>query len=158
MCNVLDAGAERWAPHTFPSGKVPPKGADEGRGALMDSFACSAKRNCSPTLISQPAADSFPQGKLCGAFRPLVHSKAADANLREGQAPPLHYDERSGMQRWSAGCGRGRTPPLRHPSWRGGTGRCGHRPLQTVYVVAVGRANLQLHSARKGQAPPLRYD
>ena len=66
MCNVLDAGAERWAPHTFPSGKVPPKGADEGRGALMDSFACSAKRNCSPTLISQPAADSFPQGKLKG--------------------------------------------------------------------------------------------
>lgn len=39
---------------------MPPKGADEGWGALTDSLACSSKRNCSPALISQPTADSFP--------------------------------------------------------------------------------------------------
>ncbi len=44
---------------------------DEGRGALTICIAVSAKRSCSPTLISQPSADSYPY-PLCpfGAFPP----------------------------------------------------------------------------------------
>mgnify|MGYP004639640179 CR=1 FL=1 len=93
---ILHAAAGRCAPHTFPSGKVPPKGADEGRGALKHSLACTSKRNCSPTLISllrfapQPASPRGSQGALC---KSALRQRNDTAYQREGQAPPLRYDE-----------------------------------------------------------------
>ena len=80
---ILHAPAGRCAPNTFPSGKVPPKGADEGRGALADSFAVVPKRSCSTTLISLlrfRSADSFPQGKPRGFRKSALPQKAESTN------------------------------------------------------------------------------
>ena len=72
-CLPLGEGGERSEP-------------DEGRGALTHSLACTAKRNCSPTLISLlrcRSAASFPEGKprgLCKSALPRKH----DGALRGG--------------------------------------------------------------------------
>ena len=56
-------------------------------------FAEHAKLFASaPLPSSAPCGGTFPEGKVWGAFRSLVRAKAAAANQREGQAPPLRYD------------------------------------------------------------------
>ena len=129
-CRIPDAPADGAHPLAFPWGKVPPKGADEGRGALKHSFACSAKRDCSPTLISllrfapQPAS---PRGSQGGSGKSALPRKNDVAYQREGQAPPLRYDEGSRVRR---------------------AGRCGHRPLQTFSALHCRQT-----TKTKGYAP-----
>ena len=48
---------------------------------------------CSPALIRLAALATFPEGKVWGAFRSAARAKATAAYQREGQAPPLRYDE-----------------------------------------------------------------
>ncbi len=63
---------------------------DEGRGALANSFAVVAKSNCSPTLISQPSADSFSRGShgdFCKSVLPQGIGKSF-MNEKTGGASP----------------------------------------------------------------------
>ena len=46
-----------------------------------------------PRPSSGPCGATFPEGKVWGAHRPPVRAKATAACQREGQAPPLRYDE-----------------------------------------------------------------
>ena len=65
----------------------------------------------------------------CGFMKPIGEH---DGALREGQSP---------------------SPTASRVVRR--AGRCGHRPLQTVYVVALDCANLSLHLAGGQSRPPL---
>ena len=49
---------------------------------------------CSPALIRLAALATFPQGKARSAYDSRLRAKAAAANQRAGQVPPLHYDEK----------------------------------------------------------------
>ena len=57
-------------------------------------LAENAKQTVSaPRPSSAPFGGTFPEGKARGAFRSAVRANTTAANQREGQAPPLHYDE-----------------------------------------------------------------
>ena len=57
-------------------------------------FAETAKQIVSaPRPSSAPFGGTFPEGKVWGGYNSPLRAKSTAANQREGQAPPLHYDE-----------------------------------------------------------------
>ena len=53
-----------------------------------------------PRPSSAPFGGTFPQGKARSAYDSRLRAKAAAANQRAGQAPPLHYDEKRASLRY----------------------------------------------------------